>query len=143
MRSVVERWAAAADVVTWPAGMCDLVLVLDNREVREKRDRQYLQECLLQNGVNVETRPLPVGDVLWVLRPPATTSPTDDDIVAGHVIERKRMDDLLASMKDGRLREQRVRPRNHKERRGTHEGPRAHSGDRSRSEHGRALGSSG
>ena len=105
----IGRWVAICPTTQWAAGSYSLVLVLDNREVREKRDRQYIQECLAQNNIALETRPLPVGDVLWLLRPLGQAGPSDDDIVAGSIIERKRMDDLLSSLKDGRLREQRVR----------------------------------
>lgn len=103
----MARWTAACTTTRWPPGSFELVLVLDNREVREKRDRQYIQDGLEANGVTIETRALPVGDVLWLLRRRGQPA-SDDDLVAGSVIERKRMDDLLASMKDGRLREQRV-----------------------------------
>ena len=36
--------------------------------------------------------------------------PTGRELTLGHVIERKRLDDLSSSKKDGRFREQKVIP---------------------------------
>ncbi|CAM9864417.1 unnamed protein product, partial [Phaeothamnion confervicola] len=41
------------------------LLLIDNREA----DCLSVQAALLQNGVACEVRVLPLGDMLWVLRP--------------------------------------------------------------------------
>jgi len=81
-------------------------LILDNREVRSKSDRDYLQNNLANAGVNPTTRPLAVGDALWVAR---EIHPPNREIVLDYIVERKRMDDLLSSIKDGRFHEQKFR----------------------------------
>jgi crossover junction endonuclease MUS81 len=81
-------------------------LIVDNREVRSKSDRDYLQTNLANAGVNPTTRPLAVGDALWVAR---EIHPPNREIVLDYIVERKRMDDLLGSIKDGRFHEQKFR----------------------------------
>ena len=48
-----------------------------------------------------------LGDVIWVAR--KYNSFTQEEIVLDYIIERKRMDDLVSSIKDGRFREQKFR----------------------------------
>lgn len=47
-----------------PSGSFTVELVLDNREVRSKKDRDYIQNNLLKQGVEPIVKALPVGDVL-------------------------------------------------------------------------------
>jgi ERCC4-type nuclease len=51
------------DVSNW-----EVVLLIDNREVRTRDDRTYIQAKLLNARVACETRSLPLGDFLWVVR---------------------------------------------------------------------------
>ena len=46
-------------------------------------------------------RALPVGDCLWVARTPA-----GEEYVLDYIVERKRLEDLCASLVDGRYKEQ-------------------------------------
>jgi len=78
-------------------------LILDNREVRTKSDREYVQNNLIKAGVTPATRALQVGDALWVARN------ADHEVVLDYIVERKRLDDLLSSIKDGRFHEQKFR----------------------------------
>ncbi|KAF8252972.1 hypothetical protein K440DRAFT_652377 [Wilcoxina mikolae CBS 423.85] len=78
-------------------------LILDNREVRSKTDREYVQNNLIKAGVTPHTRALQVGDALWVARN------ADHEVVLDYIVERKRLDDLLSSIKDGRFHEQKFR----------------------------------
>jgi len=78
-------------------------LILDNREVRSKTDREYLQNNLVTAGVTPTTRPLQVGDALWVARS------GNREFVLDYIVERKRLDDLISSIKDGRFQEQKFR----------------------------------
>jgi crossover junction endonuclease MUS81 len=97
-------------------GTFEVYLVLDNREVRTKKDRDYIQEQLLQLGVKHMVRTLAVGDVNWVAKchDPAflpSRGCEGDELVLDYVLERKRLDDLIMSLKDGRFHEQKFRLR--------------------------------
>ncbi|KAK4944261.1 Crossover junction endonuclease mus81 [Elasticomyces elasticus] len=109
------------DLLTLPAGSFEVRMLLDTREIRTTTDREYISGELKKLGVNPELRSLPLGDVLWV----AEVNPSYADalrsahlgddpagkiwIVLEHVLERKRLDDLIGSIKDGRFREQKFR----------------------------------
>lgn len=79
-------------------------MVLDNREVKMKTNREYIQDKLEEKGVPVVKRALDLGDVIWV----AKHVETEEEMYLDIVVERKRMDDLVSSLKDGRFREQKV-----------------------------------
>ena len=70
--------------------------------------REFLTE-IENRGIRVETRPLEVGDMQWVAK--ARSERGDLEVVLDFVVERKRMDDLVSSIKDGRYAEQKVRIR--------------------------------
>jgi crossover junction endonuclease MUS81 len=109
------------DTIILPAGSFEVKIVLDMREVRSVTDRDYISDELKKIGVSPIIRSLPLGDVLWV----AEVSPlynenlkganVDDEgdgkieIVLEHILERKRLDDLISSIKDGRFHEQKFR----------------------------------
>lgn len=59
---------------------------------------------LTQLGVSFEVRHLNVGDFAWI----AKCRKTGDELVVPYIVERKRMDDLSASITDGRFHEQKV-----------------------------------
>lgn len=63
-------------------------------------------KALEKHKVNFEVRRLPVGDFLWICR---SHSNKELEIVLPFIVERKRMDDLAASIKDGRYHEQKFR----------------------------------
>ena len=89
-------------------------LVIDNREVRSKTDRDYIQDSLRTRGVTPLVRPLEIGDALWVAKckDPQLLSrlgEEGDEIVLDWIVERKRLDDLIGSIKDGRFHEQKFR----------------------------------
>ena len=106
-----------------PASSFTVHLVLDTREVRTKTDRDYIAEQLNKLGIKSICRALPLGDALWI----AKLSPSSkhvltsgnigddgegrDEIMLDHIIERKRLDDLIGSIKDGRFHEQKFRLR--------------------------------
>ena len=88
-------------------------LVLDTREVRAKQDRAYMQEELTRRGVTPIMRTLEAGDALWIAkgqREDSAERPSEDraEVVLDWIVERKRLDDLVGSIKDGRFREQKV-----------------------------------
>lgn len=97
-------------------GSFTVELVLDNREVRAKTDRDYMQEELAKRGVTPTVRSLDLGDALWVARcnQPgwlARQGADGDEVVLDWIVERKRLDDLLGSLRDGRFHEQKFRLR--------------------------------
>ncbi|KAJ2833247.1 Crossover junction endonuclease mus81 [Coemansia erecta] len=98
------------DLMSYPAGSYDVILVVDNREVHSTADRALIERELESQGVRIEVRPLTVGDYLWIARAkPDSAQRHQPDVVLDFVVERKRMDDLCASIKDGRYREQHAR----------------------------------
>ncbi|KAJ3356324.1 Crossover junction endonuclease mus81 [Allomyces javanicus] len=113
-----------------PGDQYDIVLVLDIREklARTFGDRDtYRRDCetfrleLTKAGINVTTAQLPVGDMLWIARArPAVAAvaggyagaaayQNHPDIVLDYVVERKRIDDFVSSIKDERWKEQKWR----------------------------------
>ncbi|KAI1118896.1 hypothetical protein F5Y14DRAFT_398094 [Nemania sp. NC0429] len=89
-------------------------LVLDVREVRAKTDRDYMQEELTKKGVKPIMRALELGDALWVAKchDPnflSRTGSEGDEVVLDWIVERKRLDDLIYSIRDGRFHEQKFR----------------------------------
>jgi len=95
-------------------GSFTVELVLDNREVRSKTDRDYIQNGLASLDISPIVRPLDLGDAMWVAR---MKDPRDlsrlgeegEEIILDWIVERKRLDDLIGSIKDGRFHEQKFR----------------------------------
>lgn len=125
-------------LIPLPPGSFTIELVLDTREIRARSDRDYMANELHKLGVRPTVRALPLGDVLWVakVRDPAVLATirgvsgdsvggirstivsesgngdaniATDELVLDWIVERKRLDDLLASIVDGRFREQKFR----------------------------------
>ncbi|KAG8525763.1 uncharacterized protein KY384_000523 [Bacidia gigantensis] len=98
-------------------------LLLDNREVRSKEDREYIAKTLSQLGTEVlfgkegtvgDVRPLPLGDICWVARLHdrnllASHGEEGQEIALDWIVERKRFDDLVSSIIDKRFNEQKYR----------------------------------
>lgn len=62
-------------------------------------------------GVNVERRSLELGDVAWVAKRKGIYNQTHTEfsmVVLDFIVERKRLDDLVSSLTDGRFHEQKV-----------------------------------
>jgi crossover junction endonuclease MUS81 len=89
----------------WEKGTFEIIFIIDSREVRAKTQRDYFLVKLQQHGVKSETRALTVGDGLWIAR----NKLTNEEVVLNYIIERKRLDDLASSIKDGRYNEQKIR----------------------------------
>ncbi|KAF8527501.1 restriction endonuclease type II-like protein [Hysterangium stoloniferum] len=98
------------DPIVFPSGSYEIILFLDNREVKAKNDRDYIYKELLNEGVNVEQRSLALGDVLWVARRKCPIpDAVNNECILDFILERKRMDDLCQSIKNGRFHEQKFR----------------------------------
>eukprot|EP00897_Mesotaenium_endlicherianum_P002751 jgi/Mesen1/2503/ME000159S01625 len=89
----------------------DVVLLVDHREQFQHttRDRtsldQVVEKLRVTHSLTVEVRSLPVGDVMWLAR----HRHTRQEYVLDYVLERKRVDDLWASIKEKRFKDQKLR----------------------------------
>ncbi|KAI1930813.1 Crossover junction endonuclease mus81 [Ophidiomyces ophidiicola] len=91
-------------------------LVLDVREIRTKTDRDYISNELIRRGVSPIVRSLEVGDALWIAKCKdpnllARHGEEGDELMLDWILERKRLDDLIGSIKDSRFHEQKYRLR--------------------------------
>ncbi|CAN0509239.1 unnamed protein product [Ectocarpus sp. 12 AP-2014] len=87
-------------------------LLIDNREKRGVTSNSqiyHLTNYLNSRGVPYEVREWKIGDYGWVVQPDAGKPPAAGEVgyerefVVPRLLERKRVDDLAESMKDGRL----------------------------------------
>jgi crossover junction endonuclease MUS81 len=106
----------ATDLITLPHGSFTVELVLDNREVRTVTDRDYISNELIKKGITPIVRSLELGDSMWVAKCKDPTflsryGEEGDEVVLDWIVERKRVDDLVGSIKDGRFYEQKFRLR--------------------------------
>jgi ERCC4-type nuclease len=82
----------------------DLILFI---KIYRKRQDLLIDE-LKKSGIKYDTGKLNIGDFAWVARSKSVASFLATDIMLNHIVERKRMDDLCASIIDGRYKEQKV-----------------------------------
>lgn len=106
----------AFDPIRLAPGTFTVHLVLDNREVRTKDDRDYISEELTKKGTKPLVRPLELGDFFWVAKchdPDLLSRHSEEgsEICLDWIVERKRLDDLVGSITDGRFQEQKFRLR--------------------------------
>ncbi|XP_038214248.1 crossover junction endonuclease MUS81 [Zerene cesonia] len=83
----------------------DIVLIIDKNETHGNSNTP--DPFCVYTDLNYEARSLKVGDFTWIAR--HKTNGTE--LVLPYIVERKRMDDLGASIKDGRFHEQKFRLR--------------------------------
>ncbi|EFX01817.1 DNA repair protein [Grosmannia clavigera kw1407] len=98
-----------------PAGSFTVQLVLDTRE-RVSGQRTYMEDELAKLGTRPSVRALSLGDALWVAKchdaqQLSRSGAEGDEVVLDWLIERKRQDDLVSSIRDGRFHEQKFRQR--------------------------------
>ncbi|KAL0070206.1 Crossover junction endonuclease mus81 [Marasmius tenuissimus] len=89
----------------------DIILVLDIREKDSTKKQKGLYERLASKKIEVTQRALSIGDVAWIAKKKDAYRVDDqpDEVVLDAILERKRMDDLCTSIKDGRFHEQKFR----------------------------------
>ncbi|KAI5180930.1 crossover junction endonuclease MUS81 [Nematocida sp. AWRm80] len=75
------------------------ILLVDSREKKEKTDPFYFQSTLMRMGVKPERRTLLIADFIWVLN-------KESEYYSGILIERKTLNDLIHSLRDGRYKDQ-------------------------------------
>ncbi|KAJ7512447.1 hypothetical protein B0H11DRAFT_2182776 [Mycena galericulata] len=86
------------------AGQYTIRLLLDYREKAGQKPAA-IGDALRAKGVAVDDqRSLNLGDVAWV-----AVAPSGEECMLDVVLERKRLDDLVMSVKDGRFHEQKFR----------------------------------
>ncbi|CAH0384878.1 unnamed protein product [Bemisia tabaci] len=93
----------ASDFFILMPDMFDVILLVDEQESKN-RTKPFILE-LDNSGIKYEVRHLKVGDYIWIAR----CRTTNAEVVLPYIIERKRMDDLGSSIKDGRFHEQKIR----------------------------------
>lgn len=114
--AVTEETLPDIDPIVLPPGSFTVQLLLDNRE-RVTGQRTYMEDELAKKDAKPIVRPLALGDAMWVakvhdkslLERMSGDAPGTDEVVLDWIVERKRQDDLLSSIKDGRFREQKFR----------------------------------
>ncbi|EEA27414.1 Crossover junction endonuclease mus81 [Talaromyces marneffei ATCC 18224] len=105
-----------AKPIILPPSSFMIELILDSREVRAKNDRDYISKELEAKGITTQVRALELGDAMWVAKckDPEYLSrhgEEGDEVILDWIVERKRLDDLIGSIKDGRFHEQKFRLR--------------------------------
>lgn len=90
-----------------PFSQFTLHLLIDNRE-RSGHSQSALSRLLSMQTIKTDVRPLSISDFCWV----AHHNESGCEFLIDCLIERKRMSDLIGSIKDGRLAEQRFRLKN-------------------------------
>ncbi|CAB0032172.1 unnamed protein product [Trichogramma brassicae] len=86
----------------------DIILLVDTQEtsgLKAKAKNDATVSELSKQGVVFEIRSLNVGDFTWIAR----CRFTKKELVLPYIVERKRIDDLCASIKDSRYHEQKFR----------------------------------
>ena len=93
-----------------PANSYTISFVLDTREIKSTKyegDRDFIREQIQKRGVRIEQRALELGDVCWIAKRNGMSG-ASNEVVLDFILERKRADDLVGSIKDGRFHEQKV-----------------------------------
>ncbi|CAI5760777.1 unnamed protein product [Candida verbasci] len=89
----------------WQPQDYEIILYIDNRELRSSNERDYYQKRLSLGSIKCEIKTLASGDALWIAR----NLKTKNESILNFICERKRIDDLCDSIKDGRFQEQKNR----------------------------------
>ncbi|KAG9076295.1 Crossover junction endonuclease mus81, partial [Ceratobasidium sp. 370] len=98
--------SSSSELLVFPASTYTIQLILDEREVKSMKNRDYILKGLQKRGVAAEKRALEIGDVCWVARSKEPVDESRAECVLDYIVERKRMDDLRSSILDGRFHEQ-------------------------------------
>ncbi|XP_017114434.1 crossover junction endonuclease MUS81 [Drosophila elegans] len=93
-------------VVEMQLGGFQLLLLVDTQETsgKNKRVLDQTRGYLESLGARHEVRRLTIGDFLWIAQ-----DAQGNELVLPYIVERKRMDDLASSIRDGRFHEQKHR----------------------------------
>ncbi|KYN04812.1 PREDICTED: crossover junction endonuclease MUS81 [Cyphomyrmex costatus] len=94
--------------ISFKSNTFDIILLVDTQETcggKMKPQHNATIMELTQLKVLFEVHRLKIGDFTWIAR----CRKTNDELIIPYIIERKRMDDLSASIVDGRFYEQKFR----------------------------------
>ncbi|CAM1297388.1 MUS81 (predicted) [Pycnogonum litorale] len=103
------------------SGSYDIILAVDVSETNgsvsngNKNSKSALLSELRMNGVSFDVRKMHVGDFCWIAKEKVAPQsghlrlPQARELILDYIVERKRMDDLASSIKDGRFHEQKFR----------------------------------
>jgi hypothetical protein len=98
--------------IRYAPGTYDIILVMDTREIKNRRDEDAICKGLSDWGIRVDVRALRLGDIAWIARLKDGVQPElggdERECVLDYVAERKRLDDLCSSIRDGRYDDQKV-----------------------------------
>ncbi|RLV89396.1 Crossover junction endonuclease MUS81 [Spathaspora sp. JA1] len=89
----------------WQKEEYEIILYLDNREIRSMQDRDFFPNRLALLKTPCQVKALTVGDAVWIAR----HKQSNREVVLNYICERKRLDDLVRSLTDGRYHEQKSR----------------------------------
>ncbi|POM63419.1 Crossover junction endonuclease MUS81-like protein, partial [Phytophthora palmivora] len=105
---IVNKKRTAPEDLIRETDTWELVLLLDHREIIERRNPRILERKLLERNVNCEVRALSVGDVQWIARRHRMGGETQE-FMLNVIVERKEVHDLSGSIIDRRFFEQKTR----------------------------------
>ncbi|POM71233.1 Crossover junction endonuclease MUS81-like protein [Phytophthora palmivora] len=105
---IVNKKRTASEDLIRETDTWELVLLLDHREIIERRNPRILERKLLERNVNCEVRALSVGDVQWIARRHRMGGETQE-FMLNVIVERKEVHDLSGSIIDRRFFEQKTR----------------------------------
>ncbi|GAB2211029.1 hypothetical protein Droror1_Dr00016320 [Drosera rotundifolia] len=86
----------------------EVIFILDNREhfiSHGSKSSKIVDEICKQFNIKIEVRRLPLGDGVWIARHKQIFL----DYILDFVVERKKVDDLLCSIRDNRYKNQKLR----------------------------------
>nr|XP_034829238.1 crossover junction endonuclease MUS81 [Maniola hyperantus] len=106
----VDSYVEYSNCIEMARGSFDIILLIDKHETSgmTKKNDPTVTQFNKYPELKHEYRSLKVGDFTWIARHKTNTT---HEIVLPYVVERKRMDDLGHSIKDGRFHEQKFRLR--------------------------------
>ena len=77
----------------------EITVIVDSREKKNNRDRNYFQNYFTNKKIPNQTRYLALGDFIWI----------KNEKLIDFIVERKQSSDFVSSISDGRYKEQKKR----------------------------------
>lgn len=81
--------------IVWREEEEEVCLLIDSREIKDKQEQTFFEKKITEKyGVKTRTTNLPIGDFMWEYQ----------GQILDYVVERKKADDLISSIFDGRYK---------------------------------------
>ncbi len=81
--------------IVWREEEEEVCLLIDSREIKDKQEQTFFEKKITEKyGVKTRTINLPIGDFMWEYQ----------GQILDYVVERKKADDLISSIFDGRYK---------------------------------------